>query len=177
MMAVQTNEYNITIERINDRSVIRIPQQASDTLPSRGQAMADGTLNGQPFRTPLEPDGRGGHWFEPSAELLAKTSPNDTHARLTIVPSKEWPEPSLPADLAQALSESPDQRELWNSITPMARWDWIRWIRATNNPGTRAKRIAAAISKMSKGMRRPCCFNRNVCTVPEVSKSGVLLER
>ena len=43
-------------------------------------------------------------------------------------------------------------------------------IRATHNPETRSRRIEVALSKIKAGERRPCCFNRNQCTEPEVSK-------
>lgn len=168
--------FTATIESLAGMPVVRIPQSASDALPSRGQTMVVGTINGVEFRSPLEPDGRGSHWFSPSAELLAsvKAKPGKS-IELSIESSKDWVEPEIPADLFKALQAHPQQHELWQNITPMARWDWIRWIRATNNQETRAKRVDVAMSKMSKGMRRPCCFNRNVCTVPEVSKSGALL--
>jgi hypothetical protein len=82
----------------------------------------------------------------------------------------------VPADLNEALAFDPQANALWVKITPMARWDWLRWIRATNNQETRNRRIEVALSKLNAGERRPCCFNRNSCTEPEVSKNGVLIE-
>jgi uncharacterized protein YdeI (YjbR/CyaY-like superfamily) len=96
--------------------------------------------------------------------------------KLAIEPSKEWPEPVLPKDLKAALMGNPEVLTIWKNITPMARWDWIRWIRATMNQDTRKRRIETAFSKLKSGERRPCCFNRTVCTVSEVSKNGMLLE-
>ena len=88
-----------------------------------------------------------------------------------VVPSKEWPEPEVPADLKQALASGIRRRTLFmDADHPMARWDWLRWIRATHNPETRSRRIEVALSKIKAGERRPCCFNRNQCTEPEVSK-------
>jgi hypothetical protein len=95
---------------------------------------------------------------------------------MAVEPSKEWPEPKVPADLNKALAADPQANALWKNITPMARWDWLRWIRATNNEETRSRRIEVALSKLRAGERRPCCFNRNLCTEPEVSKNGVLIE-
>src|SRR6266508_281884 len=82
----------------------------------------------------------------------------------------------VPADLKSALTDSPQVHKLWMDITPMARWDWIRWIRATKQPETRKRRIEVACSKLKAGTRRPCCFNRNLCTEPSVSNNGMLLE-
>lgn len=72
--------------------------------------------------------------------------------------------------------KAPKEYDLWKRVTPIARWDWIRWIQSTKNPQTRKKRIDVEFSKLSKGMKRPCCFNRSMCCDPYVSKNGVLLE-
>jgi hypothetical protein len=90
--------------------------------------------------------------------------------------SKAWPEPDVPADFKKALSSDKQAKALWVEITPMARWDWLRWIRSTNNPQTRSRRIEVALSKLKADKRRPCCVNRNLCTEPEVSKNGILIE-
>ena len=79
-------------------------------------------------------------------------------------------------DLKKALSASQKAEDLWRDITPNARWDWIRWIRAVKTPETRQKHIEVALSKLNKGMRRPCCFNRNLCSEPYVSHNWVLSE-
>jgi hypothetical protein len=139
--------------------------------------MVEGTINGYRFQRELEPDGRGSHWLQ-----LDKTMQDGARAKvgssveLEIEPSKEWPEPIIPSDLKEALDHSPKAKRIWMDITPLARWDWIRWIRSTKNPETRKIRIAKTFSKFESGIRRPCCFNRTECTVPEVANKGVLLE-
>ena len=158
-------------------TILRIPEAASRQLPSRGLVCVEGTANDVPFNTVLEPDGRGGHWFKVDKALQAtlEAEPGDA-AELKLTPSTDWPEPDVPEDLSQALMRNPVVYTLWKDITPLARWDWIRWIRSTKSRETRRRRIDAACDKMAKGERRPCCFNRNMCTVPEVSHSGVLLD-
>jgi hypothetical protein len=163
--------------KIGSWTILKLPIDASKKLPSRGQTMVKGTINGYTFQTALEPDGRGSHWVELDNTLLknAHIDAGDT-VKLAIEPSKEWPEPQVPQDLKTALMGNPEVQALWKDITPMARWDWIRWIRATMNQDTRKRRIETAFSKLKSGERRPCCFNRTVCTVSEVSKNGMLLE-
>ena len=98
-------------------------------------------------------------------------------AAVEIEPRKEWPEPKVPKDLSAALAAAPPEiRDLWEEITPMARWEWVRWVNATANPDTRSRRVEVTISKMESGKRRPCCFNLSSCTDPSVSKSGKLME-
>lgn len=172
-----TISFTAKLFNIGSWTILRLPESASKQLPSRGQVMVEGTFNGTSFQTPLEPDGRFRHWFRVDAKLLksAGVTTGDT-ITLQITPVKEWPEPDIPSDLQQALAASSKASALWQQITPMARWEWIRWTRSTSRAETRKHRVEVAISKLESGERRPCCWNRNACTEPEVSKNGVLLE-
>lgn len=163
--------------KIGDWTILKLPKSVSAKLPSRGMALVEGTINGFRSKIVLEPDGKGSHWFVVDSSLR-KTADIDAGDTVTIVvePSKAWPEPDVPADLNKALASDQKANALWKDITPMARWDWLRWIRSTNNRETRSHRIEVALSKLRSGERRPCCFNRNLCTEPEVSKNGILIE-
>jgi hypothetical protein len=163
--------------KMGEWTIVRLPERASAKLPSRGMTLVEGTINGLRSKIVLEPDGAGSHWFKVDSGLL-KAADINTGRKVTVAvePSNEWPEPEMPADMDQALASDRQANALWVKITPMARWDWLRWIRATNNQETRGRRIEAAISKLRAGERRPCCFNRNQCTEPGISKNGVLLE-
>ncbi len=166
---------------INSWTILRLPEEASAKLPTRGMTMVAGTLNDVPFKTLLEPDGRYGpgqkpsHWFRVSKQLLEKASAKTGETvQVSLEPTKEWVEPDVPSDLQKALKKSPQAEALWNDITTSARWDWIRWIRAVKTEETREKHIVVALDKLNKGMRRPCCFNRNMCSEPLVSHNWVL---
>jgi hypothetical protein len=161
---------------IGSWTILKLPVDASAKLPSRGQVMVKGTLNGLQFQTALEPDGRGSHWFKISKDMQKTTrlGAGDT-ATLAIESTKVWPEPEVPVDLATVVAD-PQVQARWMHITPMARWEWIRWICSTKEAETRKRRIEVTRSKLMAGERRPCCFNRNVCCVPDVSKNGALLE-
>ncbi len=169
--------FDATVQMINHRGVLRLPGPASKKLPSRGQVAVSGTINGHSFETVIEPDGDFGHWMSVDARLqkAARVRPGD-EATVEVEPTKEWPEPSVPPDLRKALSSAPREiQDLWRAITPMARWEWVRWVNETKNPGTRKRRVEVSISKLSSGKRRPCCFNLASCTDPELSKSGKLV--
>ena len=163
--------------RIGSWTVLQLPESASAKLPSRGQVMIEGTINGSQFQSALEPDGKGSHWFRVDGSLSKATGADtgDT-VSLSIEPTKKWPEPEIPADIQKALAGDSKAHALWVKITPLARWEWIRWIRATNRQETRTRRIEVGLSKLKGGERRPCCWNRNLSTEPSVSKNGVLLE-
>lgn len=169
--------------KIHDWTILRLPEDASAKLPSRGMTMVKGTLNGIPFKTLLEPDGKYGvgkkpsHWFRPDEKLL-----NGSHAKagdtvgVSLESTKEWIEPEVPEDVSKALSSSPKAEALWNDVTPLAHWDWVRWVRAVKTPETRRKHLDVMLDKLNKGMRRPCCFNRNLCSEPYVSHNWQLLD-
>jgi len=173
-----TIRFDATLHTIDDWTILRLPEKASRKLQSRGQVAVQGTINGHGFQAVLEPDGYLGHWMRIDGELQqnAALSAGDT-ATLEIESLKAWPEPNVPQDLEAALAAAPQRiRALWKEITPMARWEWVRWVNATGNPETRKRRVEVSISKMKSGKRRPCCFNLAACTDPNLSKSGRLIE-
>ena len=175
---VPTIRFEATLFTMDERTILRLPKKASEKLPSRGQVAVQATMDGHRFQTVFEPDGYLGHWMRIDNEQqhAAALSAGDT-ATLEIEPLKDWPEPKVPPDLETALAAAPPKIQgLWKDITPMARWEWVRWVNATKNTDTRKRRVEVSISKMKSGKRRPCCFNLAACTDPDLSKNGRLLE-
>lgn len=172
-----TIEGRATVRAVGDRLILPLPQEVSAQLPSRGQVAMVGTLGEHEIDTVIEPDGRAGHWISPDAALLsALDAEAGDSVAFTLTTADEWPEPGVPEDLTTALHEAQqDVRSQWESITPMARWEWVRWVGATRSDATRARRVGVSIDKLRKGSRRPCCFDLASCTDPELSRSGKLL--
>lgn len=177
MPAKQTEPVRTTavVREIDDRLIIPLPEEASAQLPSRGQVAVSAVISGHETSTVIEPDGRMGHWLDVDDELRQVLDLEaDTAVDLTLTPVKAWPEPEVPEDLRSALDDADDLAGTWPSLTPMARWEWVRWIGATRNPDTRARRVEVSIDKLRNGSRRPCCFNLAACTDPELARSGKL---
>lgn len=172
-----TIRFQAKLAAIGSQTILRLPLAASRKLPSRGMSVVEGTFNGHAFQASLEPDGVKSHWFRISTEMLkvARAQVGDS-VFIALKPMARWPEPKVPPDLAEELESDPRARRLWNDITPVARWDWIRWIGSTRNHDTRAIRIEKTLSKLRSGKRAACCFNRTQCTDPSMSRNGVLLE-
>jgi len=168
--------FEATLEAIGARTILRLPEVASTALPSRGQVAVRGTFAGQTFETVIEPDGDFGHWMNVDARLRdAANVESGAEVTVELTPTKDWPEPVVPPDLSDALSNAPlEIRSLWSAITPMARWEWVRWVNETKSRDTRKRRVEVSLSKMSSGKRRPCCFNLASCTDPELARSGKL---
>lgn len=163
--------FKTKLRNINSWNIVHLPIEVSKQLPSRGMVMLEGAINGNKFQSGTEPDGKGSHWFK--VEVPGLKAGDEVEVEIEV--SKQWPEPKIPEDLQTALSETPDVKLLWDDITVMARWDWLRWINGTKEEATRKRRIEVAFSKLRGGERRPCCFNRNMCMEPHVSQSGVLI--
>lgn len=168
--------FTARLTTIDDTTLVCLPTHASERLPSRGQVAVRASIRGHDLETVVEPDGRRGHWirFDESLRRVAGVRPGDT-AEMTLEVSPDWPEPEVPDDLAAALAEAPAEiRDAWQDITPMARWEWVRWVQATRNPHTRQRRVEVSMSKLDGGKRRPCCFDLSSCTDPNLARSGKL---
>ena len=173
-----TTGFKTKLYTLKDWTILPIPKEESLKLGSRGQISVTGTLNGHEFNAVLEPDGRWSHWIRITDDMQdrAGVQSGDT-VDVELTNQAAWPEPTVPKDLKDALKIAPEKvKEKWNDITPMARWEWIRWMNATLSQETRAIRIEKTISKLNGKHRRPCCFNLAACTEPYVMKSGRLME-
>ncbi|HQU08196.1 MAG: hypothetical protein B7X04_03820 [Parcubacteria group bacterium 21-54-25] len=64
----------------------------------------------------------------------------------------------IPADLRTALAADAKARAVWEDSTPLARNEWICWVTSAKKDETRKRRIMIGRSKLTSGMRRPCCW-------------------
>jgi hypothetical protein len=121
--------------------------------------IAEGTINGFPFRTALEPNGKGSHSLKINKAIqnAAGAEVGDT-VMVEITRVGDEPELRVPMDLRKALAAAPLAQAPWANITPMARRDWILWISSAKQPETRTSRIEKACDMLASGKRRVCCF-------------------
>src|ERR1700681_3134711 len=106
--------FQAKLTAIGSKTILRLPEAASSKLPSRGMSMVEGTFHGHAFQAPLEPDGIGSHWFSVSNTMLkaARAEVGDS-VSVSLEPMALWPEPKVPADLAEAFASDPQVRRLW----------------------------------------------------------------
>lgn len=64
----------------------------------------------------------------------------------------------VPSDLRSALSANPHSLKAWESLTPLARNEWICWVESVKKMETRDEHIERVINDLNKGKRRPCCW-------------------
>ncbi len=65
---------------------------------------------------------------------------------------------TLPADLKKALATDKNAGEIWQSLTQLARNEWICWTISVKQQKTRDDHVKRVISELKEGMRRPCCW-------------------
>jgi hypothetical protein len=145
-----------------DWTFLRLPQEASDQLPTRNMASIEGKFNGVDFAATLEPDSEGGHWLKVEHDLskTAKAKSGD-EVELEIAPARVEPEPVVPEDLRKALAATPAALAVWNDTTAIARRDWITWMTQVKKAETRVIRLEKMMDMLSHGKRRVCCFDRS----------------
>lgn len=64
-----------------------------------------------------------------------------------------------PAIFTKVLSANSRAKAQWNSLTPIARRDFTRWMTSAKQQETRDHRALRACDMLAKGKRRPCCYN------------------
>lgn len=119
------------------------------------ETLVEGTMDGFPFRAPLKADGK--IHLNDALQKAIGTKIGEV-AKVEITRVGDEPEVRVPADLLEALAGCPPALALWQDVTPMARREWVRWIASGKQEATRIKRIEVGLDKLTKGMRRPCCF-------------------
>lgn len=64
----------------------------------------------------------------------------------------------LPADLKKALVSFPAAKAAWQTLTPLARNEWICWTVTVKQQKTRDEHVKRVVSELQEGVRRPCCW-------------------
>ena len=64
----------------------------------------------------------------------------------------------MPKDLREALLADAKVLELWESLTPLARNEFICWVENAKQIETRARRVRRSCEELLEGKRRPCCW-------------------
>lgn len=64
----------------------------------------------------------------------------------------------LPADLQTALTADNEALAKWESLTPLARNEWICWVEYPKQAKTRDTHVGRVVSELKEGVRRPCCW-------------------
>lgn len=64
----------------------------------------------------------------------------------------------IPADLREELTSDSKALAAWESLTPLARNEWICWTTLVKKVATRKQHVKRVRTELIEGMRRPCCW-------------------
>ncbi len=65
---------------------------------------------------------------------------------------------TIPADLKTSLSKDKSAVSQWDSLTPLARNEWICWVTFVKKTETRKEHVQRTVQQLKEGKRRPCCW-------------------
>ena len=65
---------------------------------------------------------------------------------------------TLPVDLRKVLISDRVALAAWESLTPLARNEWICWVVSVKKLETRQEHVERTRTELKEGMRRPCCW-------------------
>lgn len=65
---------------------------------------------------------------------------------------------NIPTDLEKAIKSDPKALTLWESLTPLARNEWICWTISVKKQETRDEHVQRVVKELKEGIRRPCCW-------------------
>jgi len=64
----------------------------------------------------------------------------------------------IPNDLREALLKDDKACTAWESLTPLARNEWICWVISVKKEETRVDHVRRVVKQLKEGKRRPCCW-------------------
>jgi hypothetical protein len=65
---------------------------------------------------------------------------------------------TLPTEMRKVLTADKAALALWESLTPLARNEWICWVISMKQPETKRDHLERVCPELKDGMRRPCCW-------------------
>lgn len=63
-----------------------------------------------------------------------------------------------PKDLKETLTKNSQVLEIWNTLTPLARNEWICYVTIVKKAETRQEHLVRLQTDLLKGKKRPCCW-------------------
>ncbi len=65
---------------------------------------------------------------------------------------------TIPTDLRETLLSDTKALSIWESLTPLARNEWICWTVSVKREDTRKDHVKRVRAELREGKRRPCCW-------------------
>lgn len=80
--------------------------------------------------------------------------------QLQQMPTKNQPKipHRITSDISALLNANPKLKSIWQSLTPIAKNEWICYVTIPKKSETRQKHLERLKEDLLKGKRRPCCW-------------------
>ena len=127
---------------------IAVPFDVSKVWGTRGRIAVQGTINGFPYYTNIQPmDGRHLLTFNKQLQAGAKAKAGDT-VTVVMEPATEERKIEPPAELAKAFRQNKGAKVLWDKLAYTHRKEFAQWIAGAKQEETRQRRAAKAVTMM-----------------------------
>ena len=73
----------------------------------------------------------------------------------------EQPDAIVPEDVSRAIVQNVSSKSSWDSISNLARIDWVHWIESAKQAQTRELRIQQLCQQLAQGKTSICCFDHS----------------
>jgi hypothetical protein len=135
-------------------SYIIIPEEISEKIKPghRRSFRVKGKLDHFPIKAVALMPVRGGGFIMPINAAMRKGIGKRHGATLTVQLTEDKKPLPLSADLLECLADEPEAKKYFESLPPSHRSYYSKWIESAKTDQTKAKRIAQAITALSREM-------------------------
>jgi bacteriocin resistance YdeI/OmpD-like protein/uncharacterized protein DUF1905 len=143
-------EFRAELQRTGGTTTgFEVPPEIVEGLAGGGRPRVVATVNGYEFRSSIAKMG-GSYWLGVSAERRAAAGVEGGEVLdVTVVLDTAERTVSVPADLAAALEANPAAKAAFEKLSYSHRNEHVLAVEGAKKPETRARRVAAAIEKLT----------------------------
>lgn len=147
-------EFDAELHKPPDVQVAYIlaPFDAQAVFGTKGQVKVRGTLDGESYRSSLQPMGDGTHSMIVTKAILNALgkAPGDT-VQVVMEEDTENRTIAVPDDFRAALDQNAGGKTAFDEFSYSQHKLYVEWIESAKKPETRQNRIQKAIEKLARG--------------------------
>ena len=151
---VAAHRFNATLYAVGVNRCVDVPAKVTVALGGETHIRVMGRVEGEPYRSNLAPRGSGMHRLFVHSGIWRKLGVDmgDVVEVEIERDEQEW-EITVPADLAEAMSEGSEALEAFQALTVPNRKRFIDRIEETKTPATRKRRIEQGLQLLIERLR------------------------
>jgi hypothetical protein len=151
---VPAKTFTVELERVQKTATMfRVPFDLEDAF-GRARPPVKVTIRGYTWRTTPGVYGGVGHIVVNRAVKAATGVDAGDRVRVRMELDTDPRTVALPRDLAAALGGDPVAKKAFASMSFTHRREYVEWVEEAKRPETRARRIAATVDRVRKGVTR-----------------------